>query len=157
MSILYRIRFDSLLPLDLDTPTSRSSPSSPDINANPPDNSATAISPLSVLSASEDKPQNTFSITSSPLSFESHRSIADLQPLSLSGSLIDKQTSSPSASSNPPTTPSSASPNDSAPLVRAEVRQMIDEALNGLKVYVLESDITQAQQAVKSIVELASF
>ena len=42
-------------------------------------------------------------------------------------------------------------------LTRAEVRQMIDETIQGLKIYVLESDITQAQQAVKSIVELASF
>jgi len=42
-------------------------------------------------------------------------------------------------------------------LTRAEVKEMIDEKINGLKIYVLESDITQAQQAVKSIVELASF
>ena len=42
-------------------------------------------------------------------------------------------------------------------LTRAEVRQMIDETIQGLKIYVLESDITQAQKAVKSIVELASF
>ena len=61
-------------------------------------------------------------------------------------------TASPTLPSNPEQTGSS-----STSLTRAEVKEMIDEKINGLKIYVLESDITQAQQAVKSIVELSSF
>ncbi len=40
---------------------------------------------------------------------------------------------------------------------RAEVAEMIDDRLAGLRIYVLESDITEAQQAVKSVVERAQF
>jgi hypothetical protein len=43
------------------------------------------------------------------------------------------------------------------PITRAEVSEMISEALAGLRVYVTESDITAAQQAVRTIVEQASF
>lgn len=43
------------------------------------------------------------------------------------------------------------------PLSRREIGDMIDGRLSELRVYVLESDITQAQQSVKSIVELSSF
>lgn len=46
---------------------------------------------------------------------------------------------------------------DEMPVTRAEVAQMIDERLGALRIYVLESDITAAQQAVKSVVELSSF
>ena len=37
------------------------------------------------------------------------------------------------------------------------VRQVVKEQLAELKVYVLESDITEAQQAVKTVVKQASF
>ena len=64
--------------------------------------------------------------------------------------LINK--TQPSIQTNP-----SQTENHPITLTRAEVKEMIDEKINGLKIYVLESDITQAQQAVKSIVELSSF
>lgn len=40
---------------------------------------------------------------------------------------------------------------------RNDVEQIVDQKLSSLKVYVLESEITEAQKAVKSVVELASF
>ena len=40
---------------------------------------------------------------------------------------------------------------------RNDVEQIVDQKLSTLKVYVLESEITEAQKAVKSVVELASF
>lgn len=40
---------------------------------------------------------------------------------------------------------------------RREIHEMINDRLTELRVYVLESDITEAQQAVKSVVEQASF
>lgn len=50
-----------------------------------------------------------------------------------------------------------AGQNDSAPLTKADIAEIIDNRLMALKIYVVESDITEAQQAVKSVVELASF
>ena len=44
-----------------------------------------------------------------------------------------------------------------APVTRNEIEELFDRKLSTLKVYVLESEITEAQQAVKSIVELSSF
>jgi hypothetical protein len=43
------------------------------------------------------------------------------------------------------------------PISRAEVQELITEALSSLRVYVVESDITTAQQTVRTIVEQASF
>lgn len=43
------------------------------------------------------------------------------------------------------------------PVTRNEIEELFDRKLSTLKVYVLESEITEAQQAVKSIVELSSF
>jgi hypothetical protein len=43
------------------------------------------------------------------------------------------------------------------PITRAEVQDMITEALSGLKIYVAEADITAAQQTVQAIVQQASF
>ena len=40
---------------------------------------------------------------------------------------------------------------------RRAIRETVNERLSELRVYVLESDITEAQQAVKSVVEQASF
>ena len=40
---------------------------------------------------------------------------------------------------------------------RNDVEQIVDQKLSSLKVYVLESEITEAPKAVKSVVELASF
>lgn len=40
---------------------------------------------------------------------------------------------------------------------RNDIEQIVDQKLSSLKVYVLESEITEAQKAVKSVVELASF
>ncbi len=38
-----------------------------------------------------------------------------------------------------------------------EIEEIIDKKINNLRVYVLESDITNAQNAVRTIVEQASF
>lgn len=48
---------------------------------------------------------------------------------------------------------------DSRPntITQSEIEQIVDQKISSLKVYVLESDITEAQKAVKSVVELASF
>lgn len=46
---------------------------------------------------------------------------------------------------------------ESFPITREQVGEMIDSRLSQLRVYVLESDITEAQQAVRSVVEQASF
>ncbi len=48
---------------------------------------------------------------------------------------------------------------DSRPntITQSKIEQIVDQKISSLKVYVLESDITEAQKAVKSIVELASF
>ena len=48
---------------------------------------------------------------------------------------------------------------DSRPntITQSEIGQIVDQKISSLKVYVLESDITEAQKAVKSVVELASF
>ncbi|MDR0907567.1 MAG: hypothetical protein LBM63_03020 [Rikenellaceae bacterium] len=43
------------------------------------------------------------------------------------------------------------------PITRAEVGEMIAEALSSLRIYVVEADITAAQQTVKTIVEQATF
>lgn len=40
---------------------------------------------------------------------------------------------------------------------RSEIHRIVNDRLSELRVYVLESDITDAQQAVKSVVEQASF
>ena len=42
-------------------------------------------------------------------------------------------------------------------LDRQQIGEMIDSRLNSLRVYVLESDITDAQRSVKTVVEQASF
>ena len=42
-------------------------------------------------------------------------------------------------------------------LSRTEVDTMIDRRLAELKVYVLESEITEAQQSVKAVVQQATF
>ena len=42
-------------------------------------------------------------------------------------------------------------------VTRAEVLEIVQEAIAGLRIYVLESDITGAQERVKTIVEQASF
>jgi hypothetical protein len=47
--------------------------------------------------------------------------------------------------------------NNDTPITRAEVGEMIAEALSSLRIYVVEADITAAQQAVRTIVEQASF
>lgn len=39
----------------------------------------------------------------------------------------------------------------------AQIRQIIREELGELKIYVVESEITQAQNKIKAIVEQASF
>lgn len=41
--------------------------------------------------------------------------------------------------------------------MRQTIRQVVEEKLSELKVYVLESDITDAQQAVKTVVKQATF
>ena len=48
---------------------------------------------------------------------------------------------------------------DSRPntITQSKIEQIVDQKISSLKVYVLESDITEAQKAVKSVVELASF
>lgn len=48
---------------------------------------------------------------------------------------------------------------DSRPntITQSEIEHIVDQKISSLKVYVLESDITEAQKAVKSVVELASF
>ncbi len=46
---------------------------------------------------------------------------------------------------------------ESPRLTRAEVSSLIDQRLGGLRIYVLESDITKAQQSVKTLVEMATF
>ena len=53
--------------------------------------------------------------------------------------------------------PSDAPGISTAPVTRNEIEELFDRKLSTLKVYVLESEITEAQQAVKSIVELSSF
>jgi hypothetical protein len=47
--------------------------------------------------------------------------------------------------------------NTDTPITRAEVQELIAQALSSLRVYVVESDITAAQQAVRTIVEQANF
>ena len=42
-------------------------------------------------------------------------------------------------------------------ITQCKIEQIVDQKISSLKVYVLESDITEAQKAVKSVVELASF
>lgn len=42
-------------------------------------------------------------------------------------------------------------------VTKVEVEQMIQNALSSLRLYVLESDITQAQNNVKTIVEHSTF
>ena len=48
---------------------------------------------------------------------------------------------------------------DSRPntITQSKIEQIVDQKISSLKVYVLESDITEAQKAVNSFVELASF
>lgn len=46
---------------------------------------------------------------------------------------------------------------DDRSVLKQTVRQVVNEQLAELKVYVLESDITDAQQAVKTVVKQASF
>lgn len=43
------------------------------------------------------------------------------------------------------------------PVTAAEVAEIVREALAGLRVYVLESDITDAQNAVRAVVEKTVF
>jgi len=50
-----------------------------------------------------------------------------------------------------------ANPAAAAMVTREEIAEIIDSKLASLKVYVVESDITEAQSAVKSVVELASY
>mgnify|MGYP003623911771 CR=1 FL=1 len=46
---------------------------------------------------------------------------------------------------------------DSRPVTAAEVAAIVNAALAGLKIYVLESEITEAQNSVKSVVEQTYF
>lgn len=90
-------------------------------------------------------------------SIESALPTADLYPAPLPLSYNHEASG---ASTDTRTSPASARsvPDETQPIfTQAEVRKMIDERLDALRIYVLESDITQAQQAVKSVVELASF
>lgn len=50
-----------------------------------------------------------------------------------------------------------ANPTYAGTLSAEQISQLIDAKIATLKVYVLESEITQAQTHVKSIVEMASF
>lgn len=43
------------------------------------------------------------------------------------------------------------------PITRTEAAELIAQAIASLRVYVAESDITQAQDAVKAIVDKATF
>lgn len=91
-------------------------------------------------------------------SIESALPTTDLYPAPLP--LFSNDDEASGASADTRTSPVSARsvPAEARPIVtQAEVRKMIDERLDALRIYVLESDITQAQQAVKSVVELASF
>lgn len=91
-------------------------------------------------------------------SIESALPSADLYPALLP--FASTETQSPNSAANGQTfpAPDRSAPAEAQPVVtQAEVRKMIDERLDALRIYVLESDITQAQQAVKSVVELASF
>lgn len=47
--------------------------------------------------------------------------------------------------------------NDKGIITKAEIRQIIKEELAGLKIYITESEITDAQNTVKTIIEQSSF
>lgn len=48
-------------------------------------------------------------------------------------------------------------PDSDSPLTRTQAEQMIAQAIASLRIYVVESDITEAQNAHRVIVEQATF
>lgn len=156
MPTLFRIRFEKVSPSEIDphglSPSDPSLPS-PDI---PPNLENSQRDNAQVNAAFNITPATPFLTETLPT--ERLNPSTDLYPISLS-STVFSNTSGESGLNQAAILPNHATPSDtprSYP-TRIEVSQMIDEKLNGLRVYVLESDITQAQQAVKSVVELASF
>ena len=79
---------------------------------------------------------------------------ANMRPVNLASSTTPGNSANTDDSS---IYPSDAPGISTAPVTRNEIEELFDRKLSTLKVYVLESEITEAQQAVKSIVELSSF
>lgn len=79
---------------------------------------------------------------------------ANMRPVNLASPIT---TGNPANTDDASIYPSDASGISTAPVTRNEIEELLDRKLSTLKVYVLESEITEAQQAVKSIVELSSF
>lgn len=79
---------------------------------------------------------------------------ANMRPVNLASPIT---TGNPANTDDSSIYPSDASGISTAPVTRNEIEELLDRKLSTLKVYVLESEITEAQQAVKSIVELSSF
>ena len=77
-----------------------------------------------------------------------------MRPVNLASPIT---TGNPANTDNSSIYPSDASGISTAPVTRNEIEELLDRKLSTLKVYVLESEITEAQQAVKSIIELSSF
>lgn len=81
-----------------------------------------------------------------------------MQPAEIPAAFIGNNSRQPSTLNTQKQSFNSDSP-DSRPntITQSEIEQIVDQKISSLKVYVLESDITEAQKAVKSVVELASF
>ena len=79
---------------------------------------------------------------------------ANMRPVNLASSTTPGNSANTDDSS---IYPSDAPGISTAPVTRNEIEELFDRKFSTLKVYVLESEITEAQQAVKSIVELSSF
>lgn len=81
-----------------------------------------------------------------------------MQPAEIIGSPVDTYVQSSATRNLRSKTFSIDSPAaNETDISRNDVEQIVDQKLSSLKVYVLESEITEAQKAVKSVVELASF
>lgn len=81
-----------------------------------------------------------------------------MQPAEIIGSPVDTYVRSSATRNLRSKTFSIDSPTaNETNISRNDVEQIVDQKLSSLKVYVLESEITEAQKAVKSVVELASF
>lgn len=81
-----------------------------------------------------------------------------MQPAEIIGSPVDTYVRSSATRNLRSKTFSMDSPAaNETDISRNDIEQIVDQKLSSLKVYVLESEITEAQKAVKSVVELASF
>lgn len=81
-------------------------------------------------------------------------SVTPAQAPDLTPAVISSSTNSTAGGTSPERDPSQ---NDNDHRISVLVSDMIDRKLSDLRFYVLEADITEAQNSVKSIVEMSSF